>query len=414
MIKVAEASLVEILQKSVGNSSYEKYEVLKFSDKPIGYLADHFILRIWKNDTKSYDFFLKAAPREVQKRLEYLEETKFFYKEAQLYKKLIPELIKFSSISWAPKCYSIAEEHYIVMENLKKHKIYPSENLTFDYNHLIVSVQALASFHASSIIWEKTKGCKIPDQFGEALIEAAYPQGPEDHVRRRGLENAIEALVQLLGVIPEIRDSQFYDAVVEKFPNVIRKIYDLSATSKKYRNVFCHGDLWVNNVMFTYQKDDKPADCKFVDFQLARYAPPCLDLADLIYINTSRKFRIAMLKEVLNIYSKTLEKELKRAKCSSEMISRKEILESFKELALSGLINGALFGHVTLLPPSMGADLLSSSEEYDKFYNESRVKTCLKAFEDQNYRDRMSEILVEIVENFVLPQVRAVDDFSQK
>lgn len=400
MLDIKESSLVEILQRTVENSSYDKYEVLRVSDKPIGYLADHFILRIWKN-SKSFDFFLKALPRDVQKRCEYLEETKFFAKETELYLHLFPDLMKLSSVAWAPKCYSALDGHYIVMENLKNYKIFPSQNLTFDYDHLIVSVKSLARFHASTLIMEKTQGLKLTGKFSDALAEAAYPLSPPDHVRRRGLENAIEVLSELLGLISEVRDSPRSQEIIEKFPSTIRKIYEFTMTSKKYRNVVSHGDLWVNNMMFTYQQD-KPMDCKFVDFQLARYAPPSVDLADLIYINSTRKLREQKLNEILHIYCKSLEMELKSANMSSEMISCKEIHESFSEFALSGLINAALFGHLTLLPPTMGSNILSSSEEYDKFINQSRTKTCLKAFEETYYRDRLSEILMEIVEKYIL------------
>lgn len=406
MIEISELDIQKILLSSSNSEkSFEKYVVMRLSEKPVGYLADHFILRIYEDSNNFTDFFLKAAPRGVQKRLEYLEETKFFTKEVQLYQNLIPILLKNSTISWAPESYLATDGHFIVMENLKSFKTFPSKNLTFDFDHLEVAAKTLACFHAASVIYEEKNGVNIGEEFKEMMNEVAYPKSPENHIRRNGLENAINVLSELMRLIPTIRDSTHYEEIMKRFPDTIRRIYEFSETSTKYRNVASHGDLWVNNLMFSYHHQDKPSSCKFVDFQLARYAPPSVDLADLVYINSSRIFRESQLNEILNTYCITIESALKKAKVSLKKLPRKEILESFKEYRLSGLINAALFGHLTLLPPTMSSSILSSSEEYDKFINQSRIKTCLIAFEEKYYRDRLSEILIEIVEVFISPEI---------
>lgn len=406
MVELSESDIKKILLNSSNSDKFSKYEIKRLSDKPVGYLADHFILRIYQENSKKIEsFFLKAAPRDVVKRFEYLEETNFFTKEVQLYQELLPLMLKNSSLSWAAECYLAKDKHFIIMENLNDFKTFPSKNLTFDFDHLNLSVKTLACFHATSIILEEKNGFKFGDKYNEMLSEAAYPKSPENHIRRKGLENAIEVLSELLRLIPELRESPYYEKIIQAFPDKMRLIYKFSETSKTYRNVVSHGDLWVNNLMFSYHENqDKPKSCKFVDFQLARYAPPSIDLADLIYINSTRNLRENRLNEIINTYCKTFDNELKKANVSTDKLKKKEILSSFKKFRLSGLINAALFGHLTLLPPTMSTNILSSSEEYDKFINQSRIKTCLKAFEEDYYRERLSEILIEIVEVFILPE----------
>lgn len=401
MVEVREEDIRSIIAHfPEWRGEYKNFEIINWSETPIGFLADHFRLRINFKTAESKDFFFKAVPKNIETRVEYLEETGFFSKEIEVYEKLIPELLACSSICWAPKCYLAKNESFIVMEILQDFKIRSTPDLIFDFNHLKIAASSLAVLHASSLIHEEGLGRKLSDGHAEMLTENAYPLTP-GHIRRRGLENAIEALMELVKIIPAYKNSSKLGVILSNFPDTIRKIYKFVQPSNKYRNVFSHGDLWVNNLMFKY-RDESPVECKFVDYQLARYSPPALDLAELVYINSTQKVRIESLDDILNTYCDTFETELTNANFNEAISVRKEILESFKEFHLAGLIEAALFGHLTLLPPTMSSAILSSSEEYDKFINQSRIKTCLKAFEETYYRERMTEILTEIIDKFIL------------
>lgn len=50
----------------------------------------------------------------------------------------------------------------------------------------------------------------------------------------------------------------------------------------------------------------------------------------------------------------------------------------------------------------MSSNILSSNEEYEKFINKSRVEVCMQAFKEDYYRDRLTELLTEIIEHFVI------------
>lgn len=402
MVDISEADVKQVLKRDVEFfGKYESHAVFPLSDKPIGYLADHFVLHVnFSSPSSVKDYFLKAVPKNVEKRVEYLDETGFFTKEVQLYQSLIPKLQRLSSLSWAPKCYLAKEGSFIIMEILKDFKIKSTQSLVIDFEHMKVSAAALAVFHASSLILEVKSGKKISDEYSKMLEENAYPQ-IVGHVRQQGLENAIEVLMELVKLIPAYRDSSQLEFILSKFPATIRKIYKFSETSKKYKNVVSHGDLWVNNFMFKYD-NDKPVACKFIDFQLARYTPPALDIAQLIYINSTKETRADHLDNVLNTYCDFFETELKKSQVDPTILPRTEILESVKEFHLAGLIECVVFGHLTLLPPTLSSTILSSSEEYDKFINQSRVKTCLEAFKLDYYRDRLTEVLSEIIEDFIL------------
>jgi thiamine kinase-like enzyme len=403
MVDVFVEDVFEVLEQ-LSIDSYKSHEILPLSEKPVGFLADHFILKVNLTSTPFVkEFFLKAVPKNVEKRVDYLDETGFFQREVQLYQEIIPNLLMFSRLLWAPKCFLAKDGHYLIMEMLRDYKTTAGKNLTFDLDHLKIAAETLAVFLASSLIFESETGSDVSKKYGKMLEENAYPS-IEGHVRQRGFENAVVVLKELLKIIPKYEKSEKLQEILRIFPETMRTIFDYSKPSNKFRNVVSHGDLWVNNFMFRYE-NGKPVECKFIDFQLARYGPPAFDLAALVYINSTKELRSHHLDDILNIYSDTFEMELKKAQVDPSILSRLEILESFKEFHLIGLIEASLFGHLTLLPPTMSSSILTSSEEYDKFMNQSRVEVCLKAFEEEYYRERMTEVLTEIVDTFIIPKL---------
>jgi len=276
-------------------------------------------------------------PKSVAKRTDYLEETGFFTKETMLYHSLIPVLLEHSSIAWVPQSYLTKDNCCIVLENLKDHKIFSNKQLIFDYEHLKVAAETTAKFHASSVIMEEKTGRKLTENYAEMLKEVAYPR-EEGCIRRCGLENGIKVLSELIKMIPKYEEPSTMQTIQRKFPDTMRRIYDFVETSSKYRNVFNHGDLWVNNFMFDYGEDGKPNECKLVDFQLGRYSPPAVDLVQTIYINSTKELRNKHLDDILNIYCDTFENELRRNNLKLSLLPRTEILESFHELHLAGLL----------------------------------------------------------------------------
>lgn len=398
-VNVNRDDAVEIIEMSGMLGSYVQHEVFQASDKRMGYMSDHYVLKV-ETVEESRKFFLKVVPNNVEKRVAYLNETGFFEKETNIYEKVIATVSPYSSISWAPKCYGFKDQQFIIMEILDKFKSFSTIDMVFDLGHMKLAASTLAVFHASSVIYEAKTGKSIGVEFKDVLEENAYPL-KEGHIRMKSFDNAVEALSALVRVIPKYQARSDLDDIVAEFAKVMRRILTSVQPSQKYRNVFNHGDLWANNIMFSYQSEI-PVNCKFVDFQLSRYATPAMDLADLIYINSTKAFRAEHLEEVLEVYCQALEDELGRAQLDLSALPRREVLEHFAELKAAGLIDALLFCNITLLPPVLSTTILTNSEEFEQFISQSRVDTCLAAFKEEYFRKRMTEILCELIDEFVL------------
>lgn len=73
-------------------------------------------------------------------------------------------------------------------------------------------------------------------------------------------------------------------------------------------SVMCHGDLWVNNLMFRYEQSGgelgySVTDVRLIDLQTARCASPVIDILHFIYTSTERWLRIAHLDALLACYT---------------------------------------------------------------------------------------------------------------
>lgn len=386
------------------------------SAEPIGFLAHHSVLNVTvflKSLDRCEDliFFVKSLPKFVSEHTDYVESFHTFEKEIVLYESLIPPALNVSSIKFAANCYLIKKNDLLVFEHLTQsgYSLVQRNDGLLDFNHLLVALRTIAAMHASSIVLEKTNAELIKEMCKNGLFENAYPS----HVATKrvdAVENGIRALCQLIKYIPKYANN--FDVIIPKFVQEMRKIFEFCKSSSNFRNVFSHGDLWSNNVMYRYadtidenQRTDKlPVDAVLVDFQLSRWAPPAYDLMTFITLTTNSDFREKHYQQLIDAYYRYLGSELKQHDIDvTTEISVNEWTESCKYYKLAGLIEANLFGHLTLLPSNMSCGILTDSVAFEEFISVSRAKICSEAFHvNENYRHRLTDSLGQIIDLFVL------------
>ncbi|XP_061393320.1 uncharacterized protein LOC133328789 [Musca vetustissima] len=393
-----------------------RYQLKPISDSPSGFLGHHrFLVVDVQVGRKSEDgrdsitfnrirFFTKAAPVEIASRMDYLEEFGVFKKEIIVYRDVLPQLQEiFAGV--APKCY-YADNNLLVFEELQQmgYKMAAGRDGILDYEHLQCAVKTLATMHAASIVFEVKQNVKINEIFAPAIVENAYPNNvDQQHVRYQNFANGVEVFSELIKQMPKYE--KHLDFILTNLKSKMSVIFELAQTSTKFRNVFSHGDLWANNVMFEYGKyGDSPIQCRFVDFQLARYAPPMVDLITLLTIPSTREFRRTHLMELLQEYYRFMKEFLKREQLNiEEFLSEEEFWQTFELYRICGLIESCLFCHLTILPAELTQCLTATTEGFSDFFSRKRVEICLKAFNtDEIYRQRLTDILEDLVDNFIL------------
>ncbi|XP_055641915.1 uncharacterized protein LOC129778822 isoform X2 [Toxorhynchites rutilus septentrionalis] len=431
------------------------YHVKRLSEEPIGYLGDHYFLNVvlrekmvhYSEEEEEYaeeeylSFFMKVLPEQVPKLADYVREMGCFRKEIQLYTHLIPRLqdVSIGTKPFAPRAYLTKDDKMLIFENLKAegYRMVEHNKSLLDLAHLEVALKTVAKLHAASLVLEERTKQPITKLYSGHLNENVYIND-EGYVRKTNLDNAIRALCELIKRIDKYKHSDQLDFILEKFPEVIRKIYDFAKPSTVYRNVFNHGDLWNNNLMFKYEESDKsransdagfaeagadgqshhhqqkqhqcglphPVSCMLLDFQLARYAPPALDVLTVIMLCSDSGFRREYLDALLNNYYADL---VQHAACHNvnlaQVLPRNDFNASCKHYHLAGLIESCLFSHFTLIPGDLVAPLMQSSESFDAYIHDegAKIALCLAAFEqNETYRTRLTDMLQEIIEKYIL------------
>ncbi|XP_055598931.1 uncharacterized protein LOC129748356 isoform X5 [Uranotaenia lowii] len=410
------------------------YHIKRLSEEPIGYLGDHYFLNVvlrekmvhYSAEEEEYaeeeylSFFMKILPEQVPKLADYVREMGCFKKESQLYTHLIPRLqdVSIGTKPFAPRAYLTKDDKLLVFENLKAegYRMVQNNKSLLDYAHLKVALKTVAKLHAASLVLEERTKQPITQLYSGHLNENVYIDD-DRYVRKTNLDNAIKALCELIKRIEKYKTSDRLDFILEKFPQVIRKIYEFAKPSTVYRNVFNHGDLWNNNLMFKYEELNSsrtssdaglssPLDGILLDYQLSRYAPPALDVLTVITIATVSDFRARYLDDLLNIYYESLAAELAASGIKlSKKIPRSEFDASCEFYRLAGLVECCLFSQTILIPMELAKPLMATSESFEKFIHDADAKTALhvRSFEqDESFRTRFTDMLSEIIDNYIL------------
>lgn len=385
-----------------------EYELNASGDGPSGFLADHQILTVSVERTLSdgstkldrLKFFLKSAPV-AKSRLDYIMEIGVFKKEVNVYSVVLPSLQKLVNEKYfAPRCF-FSKDDILVMEDLQDQgfRMGAGRDGIFDMDHLKCCLKALATFHGTSIVFESKSGISIKEVYPLATMENAYAK--DNKARWTNFINGTAALVELIKILPKYKDK--LGVILEKFPEKMRLIFEFTKTSSEFRNVFQHGDLWANNVMFKHF-NKHPVECRFVDFQLTRYAPPIVDVITVLTIPTSKAFRKQHLSELLDFYYQSLKDFLRTKDLDiKEYLSKEEFDHTAKTFEIIGIIESLLFSHLTILPAESTKSVTESSDGFTAFFNLYRNDICLKAFKnDSIYRERLTDMLEDMIDGYIL------------
>lgn len=392
-------------------------------DVPSGFLSQQCRL-IVKCQVKMTDrtkikeevsFFVKAVPEASPTQAQYIADFGAFKKEVRLYKTLLPRLVEATGIEFAPHCYLTKEFNCLAFEDLHTmgFRMASSVGGSLDQAHLLVTLDALASLHASSMIFEKEQNLQLDSLFPGFLDENSYPTNSNlNNGRITWVANTTTALSALIPEIPQFANHSQIAHIRRCFEKIIYQIFEFSKPSTRFRNAFNHGDLWKNNILFKYATisdgDQRnvtlPVEAKFVDFQLARYAPPALDVMTICTMVTSSEFRKTHLNRMIDAYYTHLESVLHQNGLSVAVeLPRLEFDTSCEYYRLAGLIESCCFSHLVLLPDKMTQSIVGGSEAFSEFMEDQRVPICLSAFrQDKVYRNRMTDMISAIIDEYVL------------
>ncbi|XP_071633954.1 uncharacterized protein [Temnothorax longispinosus] len=286
-----------------------------------------------------------------------MDLSDLFRMEAHAYTKVLPILGPFG-----PRCVH-ADQNTIIMEDLAEKGYVTCERRNlFDLDHTVFALKKLAKLHASALALKINDPRKF-DTLNLNIEEIIYKDNSQTSEMRKCTELCVKSIVEYLDKIqPQTQELQtirnYFTTCIDKTYDAMRRIF--TAPKKKYDTI-CHGDPWVNNLLFLYDNDGRIIDLKMVDYQIIRYTSIATDILYFIYSSVRSSLIERSFESFIKIYHKEFLNALQQSGVTDEKILaelRMEWLESeLRTYSFYGLLIGCF-----LINP-----ILAEEEDVRKF-----------------------------------------------
>ncbi|XP_020280808.1 uncharacterized protein LOC109853286 [Pseudomyrmex gracilis] len=243
--------------------------------------------------------------------------SRVFNREIEFYQEIIPifeETVKKHgrSIVSFPFFYGASiefDKELLVFEDLQPKGFVMTKSRILDYPHLSVALRRLGEFHAYSFLTRASN----PIGFEKLkLKEHLVDQEDNSWLFNDQLESYFKAMRDI--VIKALADEdKHYAERYQHFADNLNEImvYTLDPKQAEPYAVVIHGDFWTNNMLFKYDKDGKPCDVRLLDFQIARYASPAIDILHILFTCCEPKTRKKYYDQLIRDYYDSLSEYLK-------------------------------------------------------------------------------------------------------
>ncbi|XP_038221246.1 uncharacterized protein LOC119839121 [Zerene cesonia] len=411
--------LQDLLKAEYPNVAIEEYEGAPGSKRGDNYTS--MVYRITLKGHKHPDseekqpwtgsIIYKCLPESILRR-EAFKSDELFCNEVAFYNKIWPALSAFQD-QWnlahpfkaIPKCY-LAQNDLVILKDLKDLGfVMPDRRQGLTVEQCYFVLKHLSHFHALSLAMK----CYNPEGFYELLniqdgiSEVFFLSENEEYYKSyytEAIRNAIAMVEQELRDCP---DREKYLARFKSFcseDTFFQTMVDMVAPREPLA-VICHGDCWTNNLLFRYVNGDI-AEMYIVDFQLARYSSPALDLAFLLYLCLDRQQRADHMTSLLEYYTEELHTRVSEMSGDNALdrdTISSMIQEEFRDSSRFGL------GIALDMYPIMTCD----SDEAPNLYQakESEITPshdCVKPVWTSNAacRKKMADLVIELVDEGLL------------
>lgn len=243
-------------------------------------------------------------------------------------------------------------------------------------------LRTLSAFHASSLIYEHQEKINIGDEYGERLSEITVAADIA------WFTTGLAAILAVIRSLPQYQTSRHLDFINSQLTEILQRVYQQVSPSTKYRNVLCHRDLWAGNIFFPLDKKDAVL---LIDFQTCRYTPPAIDLCFSLYLNLCVEERRRLEAKCIDFYYNWLRQDLQDFGLKSdELIPKAELLQSYEEFRLFGVVYSAVAATIIKVPQSYITNDYKYIDRSDIILNYMR--------ENVEFREAMELCCVEVME----------------
>uniref|UniRef100_A0A1B0CSX9 CHK kinase-like domain-containing protein n=2 Tax=Lutzomyia longipalpis TaxID=7200 RepID=A0A1B0CSX9_LUTLO len=332
-----------------------------------------------------------------------------FANEIAAYTKVLPHLRRFSGNRLPyPKClfagFDDAEKEVIIFEDLCESGFEMEDRLKgLDYAHCSLVMKELGNLHAISLAMKATEP-EVFETIRRNISEIVYC--PE---AREFISNTLEcSLRDTLASLQASNGDKHLTEAIAKIERMQGSMYDIMSChvleNEESWRVICHGDVWINNLMFRRRKSTGCAEqVKLVDLQTMRCTSPVIDILHFIYTSTVRDFRQTHLDQLITDYREALIKSLHIYLPAEDTLKRLQmqftvdrIKEELHRKMLYGLGNAMWLMPAVTFHPNRIPDL--NAVTITDFGNSTQMTQMVTP----EYHRRIREMLLEFQEEGIL------------
>uniref|UniRef100_A0A1A9WZU8 CHK domain-containing protein n=1 Tax=Glossina brevipalpis TaxID=37001 RepID=A0A1A9WZU8_9MUSC len=384
------------------------YEIKK-ADDLCGFMGEYFKLIIKAQiellqdngqSVKIFNYFIKSQPIFNELQRIHCESKGVFRKESGIYKNILPNLQRYAKKELFAKCY-LAKEDLIVLEDLMQSGkcIRHLKSNEYNENYYKLVLQYLAELHVASMSWELRDKINIQKDFSHILFELDLT------VTNDWFCTGVKSILFLAQKHPQFQYSAAQDFIKEKLYDLLENLEEFINASASTQNVFCHRDVWGENIFFQYDEKytNEAIGCRIVDFSSARYCPPAIDVLYFLYNNLPLNAeRCELLKILLDFYYNSLSGLARNMHLKLETYTRKHFDEDCQRALLPVLVQRAICEPLMKLPEGWAQKMRrEESETYDYYMNVDRTEMFLRVSQlDENYEDLILKPIQEIMTYF--------------
>lgn len=401
----------KILRVKLGTTNYDlkNYELIPFEEKS-GYLGEHYHLNmtvIVNGECCNIKFFVKCLAK-IKSQREFSKSSGTAFKENRMFTKLIP-LVKKHGINLlnetVPTAYLCKQDGTIVLNHLGAEGFKQFDKVvSLDYDAAKLMVQTMAKFHASFLILEEKisqltgKNYRLIDDFQQEFKEVFYAESgmPVEAAKASvtGLCASVEEFFEETG---KLTREQFLEKVTHTIRNQCKNV----VTSTRFRNTVCHGDAWINNLLFK-ECNGVLKNCVLVDFQSYRYISPANDILFTIYVTTDRSFRKEYMKEMLDVYYAEMTKSFNNYDVDiNKVLPYSDFIESCKVNMEMVLVQTLTHFQVIMLGKELINELFSNAGYLWQTFFTNKYEFMKRAFQiDPPFKKRNYECLLDLVDYY--------------
>ncbi|KAM8709982.1 hypothetical protein ACLKA7_016737 [Drosophila subpalustris] len=263
--------------------------------------------------TVSFSVIIKRQIASLSRRQLYRCDEAFT-NEINVYQHVVPLLCRYSRQPIFPQCY-LAEkddgspscEAIIVLQDLKALGFRMQNRLAgLELRHCLLVMKKLAQLHAASLVAQQLESSNFAQQCAQ-MKEIVYCPDAADFYSRI-LDTSVQQALDSLNASNGDGNLSTPIRLIEQLqPTLFGQLQrSINAAAATPFSVVCHGDLWLNNLMFRSQ----PEEVIFFDLQAMRRTSPVFDILHFIYTSTRRQLRDVHTDTLLAAYAEALRKEL--------------------------------------------------------------------------------------------------------